>query len=82
MIRLLVVILITVVPLFGVSLFLIIGTAKGVKFLNEPSESYLNFYPYNLLKRIHPKATYYYHISVGVVLMAMSLVLLYYILSL
>lgn len=69
--------IITISLWISAGLFLIIGTIKGVKVLNDPPLNWFLFYPYKLLKHLGRKAIYYYHIMIGVVFIIAALLLLY-----
>lgn len=67
--------------LFGVGIFLIAGTLKGIKILIEPPVKWYSFYPYWILNKIGKKAIFYFHIFVGLIFIFGAVLILIYVLS-
>jgi hypothetical protein len=53
--------------LFGVGVFLIIGTIKGIEVLVNPPVKWFSLYPYWFLKKYGDRSAYYFHIFIGIV---------------
>ena len=70
---------IVVFLLFGVGVFLVAGTIKGLKPLIDPPITWHSCYPYWFLKKLGKKAIYYFHIVIGIVFIVGALYLLYYV---
>ena len=53
--------------LFGIGIFLVMGTLKGVKVLVAPPVEWYSIYPYWFLKKMGNRAIQYFHIFIGII---------------
>ena len=70
--------LLIVCLLFGVGVFLIIGTIKGIEVLVKPPVKWFSLYPYWFLKKYGDRSVYYFHIFIGIVFIIGAISILLY----
>jgi hypothetical protein len=73
--------LVSVISLFGVGVYLIVGTLRGAKDLVDPSERWYAYFPYRWLVRMGKRSFYYFHIAIGIVFVIGAVVILFFILG-
>lgn len=65
--------------LFGIGVFMVVGTLRGIKVLIDPPVKWYSFYPYFFLKKMGERSIYYFHISIGIVFMLGAIYLFLYV---